>query len=144
MTKVGDVVYTWDVRGNLTGDGAFTCTCNAARRMEQAQSITATPVDTDNADGLRVAQSVDGAATAFTWDWTAGVLELLSDGESRYLIGYDTLGWQTGSDWRFVLPDALGSVRQELDAIAKAAKAAGQELREHQDNSPAKDTPSQS
>lgn len=39
----------------------------------------------------------------------------MSDGESRYLIGYDTLGWQTGSDWRFALPDALGSVRQEAD-----------------------------
>jgi len=33
---------------------------------------------------------VDGAATAFTWDWTAGVPEMLSDGESAYLIGYDT------------------------------------------------------
>ncbi|MEJ5312589.1 MAG: RHS repeat-associated core domain-containing protein, partial [Anaerolineae bacterium] len=35
---------------------------------------------------------------------------------SLYLIGYDTLGWQSGDDWTFVLPDALGSVRQETDA----------------------------
>jgi len=113
---VGGVVYTWDARGNLTGDGTFTYTYNAAGRMVRAESITSTLVYTYNADGLRVVQSVDGAATAFVWDWAAGVPELLRDGESLYLIGYDTLGWQTDSDWWYVLPDALGSVRQEADA----------------------------
>jgi len=84
--------------------------------MVRAESITSTLVYTYTADGLRVAQSVDGAATAFVWDWAAGIPEMLYDGRYTYLIGHDTLGWQTGSDWRFVLPDALGSVRQELDA----------------------------
>jgi len=116
LTKVGGVVYTWDARGNLTGDGAFTYTYSAAGRMVRAESLTTTLVYTYNADGLRVAQSVDSAATAFVWDWAAGVPEMLDDGRYTYLIGHDTLGWQTGSDWRFVLPDALGSVRQETDA----------------------------
>ena len=88
--------------------------------MVQAQNLTATLVYTYNADGLRVAQaqsvsSVQSVDT-FTWDWATPVPELLSDGESLYLIGYDTLGWQNGDDWTFVLPDALGSVRQETDA----------------------------
>ncbi|MEJ5312545.1 MAG: RHS repeat-associated core domain-containing protein [Anaerolineae bacterium] len=100
--------------------------------MVHVESITATLVYTYNADGLRVAQaqsvssveSVESVDT-FTWDWAtpsagsgqARVPELLSDGESLYLIGYDTLGWQSGTDWTFVLPDALGSVRQETDAV---------------------------
>jgi RHS repeat-associated protein len=88
--------------------------------MVRAESITATLVYTYNADGLRVAQaqsvsSVQSVDT-FTWDWATGVPEMLSDGNSLYLIGYDTLGWQNGNDWAFVLPDALGSVRQETDA----------------------------
>ena len=88
--------------------------------MVRAESITATLVYTYNADGLRVAQSQSVASVesvdTFTWDWAMGVPELLSDGDSLYLIGYDTLGWQTGTAWTFVLPDALGSVRQETDA----------------------------
>jgi len=64
-----------------------------------------------------VAQSQSVASVdTFTWDWATSIPELLSDGESLYLIGYDTLGWQSGDDWTFVLPDALGSVRQETDA----------------------------
>jgi len=119
--------YTWDNRGNLLADGTFTYTYSAAGRMVQAQSLTATLVYTYNADGLRVAQSQSVSSVQsvdlFTWDWATGVPELLSDGESLYLIGYDTLGWQTGTDWTFVLPDALGSVRQETD-VAGAVTAA--------------------
>ncbi|GEM_PF-5075791 len=62
--------------------------------MVRAESLTATLVYTYTADGLRVVQSVDGAATAFTWDWAAGVPELLYDGRYTYLIGHDTLGWE--------------------------------------------------
>lgn len=91
--------------------------------MVQAESVTVTLVYTYNADGLRVAQAVDGATNIFTWDWATGVPELLSDGESLYLIGYDTLGWQTGADWTFVLPDALGSMRQETDATGAVTAA---------------------
>ena len=112
--------YTWGNRGNLLADGTFTYTYSAAGRMVRAESITATLVYTYNADGLRVARSQSVASVqsvdTFTWDWTTPVPELLSDGESLYLIGYDTLGWQSGDDWAFVLPDALGSVRQETDA----------------------------
>jgi YD repeat-containing protein len=99
--------YTWDNRGNLLADGTFTYTYSAAGRMVRAESITATLVYTYNADGLRVAQaqSVSSVESVdhFTWDWATGVPELLSDGESLYLIGYDTLGWQSGAAWMFVL-----------------------------------------
>ncbi len=118
------VIYTWDARGNLTGDSTFTYTYtyNTAGRMVRAESLTTTLVYTYTADGLRVAQSVDGAATAFVWDWAAGVPEMLYDGRYTYLIGHDTLGWEGARTpmspvmWTYVLPDALGSVRQETDA----------------------------
>ncbi|HOV47457.1 MAG TPA: hypothetical protein PLM06_02345 [Anaerolineae bacterium] len=96
----------------------------------RAQSLTATLVYTYTADGLRVAQSQSASSVqsvdTFTWDWATGVPELLSDGDSLYLIGYDTLGWQNADElapseaegWTFVLPDALGSVRQETDAAS--------------------------
>jgi len=116
LTKVGDVVYTWDDRGNLTNDGVFTYTYNAAGRLVGAQSITSTLVYTYNAAGLRVAQSVDGYVTTFAWDWAAGVPELLSDGDALYLVGLDTLGQREGGAWTYYLPDALGSIRQTVNA----------------------------
>jgi hypothetical protein len=83
--------------------------------MVRAMNLDNTIVYTYTADGLRVQQAVGGLTTSYTWDWATGVPELLSDGESLYLIGYDTLGWQRGDGldraaevWTFVLPDALG------------------------------------
>ena len=116
LTSVDGVTYTWDARGNLTHDGTFTYTYNSAGRLVRAESITATITYTYNADGLRVAQSVDGDATTFAWDWASGVPELLRQGETRYLVGHDTLGWHNGEGWTYSLPDALGSVRQATDA----------------------------
>jgi RHS repeat-associated protein len=59
---------------------------------------------------------VDGAVTTFAWDWATGVPELLSDGDALYLVGHETLGWTDGATWRYTLPDALGSIRQTVDA----------------------------
>jgi RHS repeat-associated protein len=56
------------------------------------------------------------------WDWATGVPEMLYDGQYAYLVGHDTLGWEGARtpmgpvEWTYVLPDALGSVRQETDA----------------------------
>jgi len=120
---VGDVVYTWDARGNLTNDGVFTYTYNSAGRLVRAESVAATLVYTYTADGLRVAQSVDGAVTSFAWDWASGVPELLSDGDALYLVGLDTLGQREGGAWAYYLPDALGSVRQTVDGAGAVVRA---------------------
>jgi YD repeat-containing protein len=61
------VSYAWDARGNLVGDGTFTYEYNSAGRMVRAESVTVTLVYTYNAQGLRVAQSVDGDVTTFAW-----------------------------------------------------------------------------
>ncbi|MCD4737837.1 MAG: RHS repeat-associated core domain-containing protein, partial [Anaerolineae bacterium] len=70
-----------------------------------------------------VAQSVDGDATTFAWDWASGVPELLRQGKTRYLVGHDTLGWHDGNTWTYSLPDALGSVRQTVDAAGAVVNA---------------------
>ncbi len=76
LTAVNGTAYTWDAQGNLIGDGTFTYAYDAAGRLVRAQSITATLVYTCTADGLRLAQSVNGAETTFAWDWASGVLKL--------------------------------------------------------------------
>jgi RHS repeat-associated protein len=118
------IAYAWDARGNLTHDGVFTYTYNAAGRMVRAQSLTATLRYTYTVDGLRVAQDVDGAVTTFAWDWATGIPEMLSDGDKRHLVGHDTLGWEDGAgSWTYAVPDALGSVRQAVDATAAVVAA---------------------
>jgi hypothetical protein len=61
--------------------------------------------------------------TTFAWDWalpdTVGrVPELLTDGDKRYLVGHDTLGWADAAGWTYAVPDALGSVSLGRDTQA--------------------------
>ncbi len=53
----------------------------------------------------------------------APVPELLRQGQTRYLVGHDTLGWNDGAGWTYPLPDALGSVRQETDTAGAVVRA---------------------
>jgi RHS repeat-associated protein len=70
-----------------------------------------------------VAQDVDGAVTTFAWDWATGIPEMLSDGRAVYIVGHDTLGWEDAGGWTYAVPDALGSVRQAVDATAAVVAA---------------------
>ncbi|MFQ6102579.1 MAG: RHS repeat domain-containing protein, partial [Anaerolineae bacterium] len=117
------ITYAWDARGNLVSDGTFTYAYNGAGRMVRAESVTATIVYTYNHSGLRVAQSVDGDATTFAWDWATGVPEMLRQGDNLYLVGHETLGEWDGATWAYHLPDALGSVRQAVDGAGAVTAA---------------------
>ena len=131
LTSVNGVTYTWDARGNLTNDGTFTYIYNSAGRMVRAESITSTLVYTYSADGLRVAQSVDGDVTTFAWDWASGIPEMLAQSPNPqspnpqflYLVGHETLGRWDGATWAYHLPDALGSVRQVVDGAGAVVSA---------------------
>lgn len=55
---------------------------------------------------------------------------MLYDGRYTYLVGHGTLGWEGARSppmspvmWTYVLPDALGSVRQETDATGAVTAA---------------------
>ena len=125
LTSVDGVAYTWDNNGNLLSDGVFTYTYDAANRLVRAQSVTTTLVYTYNADGLRVAQSVDGVETAFTWDLAAGLAEVLSTSGAMYLHGLDLTAEQRSGAWWYPLGDALGSVRQWTDSGGSVTYAGG-------------------
>jgi RHS repeat-associated protein len=123
--------YTWDARGNLTHDGTFTYTYNAAGRMVQATSLTSTIAYTYSADGLRVAQNVDGVETTFAWDAVLSIAQVLATTEAgtanptRYLHGVDLVAEYRESAWQYPLGDSLGSVRQVVDAAGDVTYAAG-------------------
>ncbi|MEM3433740.1 MAG: RHS repeat-associated core domain-containing protein [Candidatus Methanomethyliaceae archaeon] len=92
----------------------------------RAQSLTATLAYTYTADGLRVGQDTNGTLTTYAWDWASPVPELLARStgsqSTPYLLGYETLGWAEGGVWRYVLPDARGSVRQAADAAGAVVR----------------------
>lgn len=90
-----------------------------------AQSLTATLVYTYNAQGLRVAQSVDGVETAFTWDLAVPLAQVLvtSDG-AVYLHGLDLIAEQRNT-WQYPLGDALGNVSQWADGAGRVTYAGG-------------------
>jgi RHS repeat-associated protein len=117
------VTYTWDDRGNLTNDGTFTYTYNAAGRLVQAESITSTLVYTYTATGLRVGQRIDGDEATYAWDWASGLPEMLSEGGNLYLVGHNTLGQWNGDEWVYYLLDGLGSVRQVTDETGAVVSA---------------------
>ncbi|MBC7228083.1 MAG: LysM peptidoglycan-binding domain-containing protein [Thermoflexales bacterium] len=118
-----DSVWNWVCSLKLICFRPVRISSSGAGRLVQAASVTATLAYAYTVDGLRVAQSVDGAETTFAWDWAAPVPELLVAGNTRYLVGHETLGWAEGGGWRYILPDALGSVRQTVDVSGAVVSA---------------------
>jgi RHS repeat-associated protein len=131
LTSADGVAYTWDARGNLTGDGTFTYEYNGAGRMVRAESVTATVAYTYTAAGscpggscvLRAVQSADGATASFTWDWASTIPEAACHDDTLYLVGHETLGHWDGARWAYYMPDALGSGRQERDSTGSVVAA---------------------
>jgi RHS repeat-associated protein len=120
------VTYAWDARGNLTNDSVFTYTYNAAGRLVRAEGVTSTLVYTYNAAGLRVAQSVDGGATTFAWDWALSLPQMLATSDGALdVYGLARIGELRDSAWSYSLGDELNSVRQWADGSGYVTYAAG-------------------
>ena len=69
-----------------------------------------------NGLGERISQTVNGVTTHFTVDLNAGLSQVLSDGTNTYLYGVGRLVQESASGEQYFLTDALGSVRQLVDA----------------------------
>jgi RHS repeat-associated protein len=54
--------------------------------------------------------------TNYVLDLNAGLTQVLSDGTSQYLYGLGRVGEYVGGQWAYYATDALGSVRQIVDA----------------------------
>ncbi|MFL5893725.1 MAG: RHS repeat-associated core domain-containing protein [Thermoleophilaceae bacterium] len=120
----GTSVSAWglDASGQL-GDGA-----TADRRSPQAATAFAdSALDGRYAydgDGLRATKTVAGERAEFSWDLSAGLPELLSDGQRSYIYGPDDLVLeQIDGQGRptYYHHDQLGSTRLLTDASGAAA-----------------------
>jgi hypothetical protein len=126
LTSVGDMAYTWDARGNLVNDGVFTYTTDAAGWLVRADSVTSTLVYTYNADGLRMAQSVEGEEIGFVWDLAAGLPQVLATSDGVLdLYGLSRIGEVRAGEWAYPLGDGLGCVRQWVDGDEYMSYAVG-------------------
>ncbi len=121
MTNAGGVAYTWDSNGNLINDGSATYLYDRANRLISATVGGSTSLYAYNGDGARLKQIVAGVVTAYTQD-IASPLPVVVQAKTGttitqylYALGTRPLA-QNGGAWEYLLPDALGSVRQIVDA----------------------------
>ncbi len=115
VTRSG-VSYTYDPRGNLTNDGVWQFTYDAANRLTSADKSGVNSDYVYNGLGDRVSQTVNGTTTEYVLDLAAPLTEMLGEiepgSETWYLLGLDIIGQQnTATGWGFYHTDALGSVR---------------------------------
>jgi RHS repeat-associated protein len=94
--------------------------------MVRAESVAGTLVYTYTADGLRVAQSVDGVETTFAWDLATPLAQVLATSDDVLnLYGLARIGEVRDGEWAYSLGDALGSMRQWADGGGAVTYAGG-------------------
>jgi hypothetical protein len=129
LTSVDGVPYTWDANGNLLSDGVYTYTFNHANQLVGMSGAGTTVSYAYRCNGLsrdawgiigcesdRVSQTVNGVTTYYALDQAAGLTQVLFDGTNTYLYGKGRIAQYDVSGTQYFLGDALGSVRQLLDA----------------------------
>ncbi len=123
LTSVDGLAYTWDANGNLTGDGVRLYTYDHANRLTSVADELHAYTFAYNGLGDRLRQAVDGLPVSYTLDLNAGLTQVLAQGSSAYAYGLWRIGEEQPGGWVYHLPDALGSVRQLLDAWGDVALA---------------------
>ncbi len=121
LTKAGGVTYTWDNNGNLLNDGNALYRYDPANRLISTTLSGVTSLYAYNGDGARLKQIIAGVPTTYTQDLVAPlpvVLQSKSGANAmQYVYAFGTRPLaQNGGAWEYLLPDALGSVRQIVDA----------------------------
>ena len=124
LASVNGVTYTYDANGNLKSDGVNRYSYDYANRMSELCSnwdevgqVCLGDVYTYayNGRGDRLQQTVGSVTTNYVLDLNAGLTQVLSDGTTTYLYGNGRVGEYNGI-WTYYAADALGSVRQIVDA----------------------------
>jgi RHS repeat-associated protein len=123
VISVDGVPYTWDNGGNLLSDGAWTYTYDHANRLASAIRGSSTYAFGYNGQGDRLRQTVNGTPTTYVLDLNAGLTQVLAAAGNAYLHGNDRIGEEQAAGWVYHLGDALGSVRQLVDASASVSLA---------------------
>ena len=125
LTSVNGQAYTWDNNGNLKNDGSKVYTYTQANRLVMITANGLTWNATYNSDGTRLKQIVNSVPTTYTQDLAAPlpvVLQAKTDTTTTlYLFDMGTRPLaEYNSAWEYLLPDALGSVRQLVDGNGNA------------------------
>jgi RHS repeat-associated protein len=121
LTSAGGVTYTWDNNGNLLNDGTALYRYDQANRLISTTLSSTTSLFNYNGDGVRLKQVVAGAVTTYTQDLAVPLPVVLqakagsATTQYLYALGTRPLAENAGS-WEYLVPDALGSVRQIADA----------------------------
>jgi RHS repeat-associated protein len=117
MTHTGTSTVTDDTRGNLvsqvptSGSGAYVA-YDQANRMTGFYLAGNFTSYVYNGDGLRTSKTTGASTSTFTWDTTAGIPLLLSDGSTSYLYGPGDLPIEqinTAGTTTYLLHDQQGS-----------------------------------
>ncbi len=122
MTNDGTHTLTYDPNGNLMSDGTNTYTWDRANRLKSLGTTSYTY------DGLgnRISQSIGTTATNYLLDLQPGLTKVLAQTtgtttdhyihapQGSNVPGIHAMQSNTG-DWTYTLPDALGSVRGQID-----------------------------
>jgi RHS repeat-associated protein len=116
LASVNGVTYTWDNNGNLLDDGVYTYTYDHTNRLVAVSDQQSAVSYAYNGLGDRLSQTVGSTTTNYTLDLAAGLTQVLADGTNTYLYGLGRIGEQQPAGWQYHLGDALGSVRQLVDA----------------------------
>jgi RHS repeat-associated protein len=106
-----------DWRGNLLTQGTSVYTWDAANRLVSANVGGVVSSFEYDGSGDRTAQSVDGVTTEYVLDVAGGLPEVIvattGGASTRYVqVQGQVLAQQEAGAWAYILPDALGSVRQ--------------------------------
>jgi len=104
---------------SLQNSAVYSVTVDYTYTSNKLSSITGNNLNITfqyNGLGTRVGQTVNGVSTHFTVDLNAGLSQVLSDGTNTYLYGVGRIAQESTSGEQYFLADALGSVRQLVDA----------------------------
>jgi RHS repeat-associated protein len=110
------IAYTWDYSGNLLSDGVYTYTYDAANRLVGVSGAGLAVSYSYNGLGDRLSETANELTTQYTMDLNAGLTQVLQDGTNTYLYGAGRIAQYGASGAEYFLGDALGSVRQLVDA----------------------------
>ncbi|MCL4561765.1 MAG: hypothetical protein M1281_14300, partial [Chloroflexi bacterium] len=116
LTSANGVSYTWDANGNLLDAGLNTYTYDHANRLTGASGQGSVYNFAYDGLGNRYQQTANGVTTTYALDLAAGLPQVLGDGTNTYLYGLGRIAQQNASGNEYFLTDALGSVRQRVDA----------------------------
>lgn len=106
------VGWSYDGAGNLLSDGTSSYSYDALGRLTSRDGTSYSY----NGDGVLVAQTAGTITTRYTQDLAAPLSQVLSDGTATYFYGLERFAAQAGGTTTWYGTDALGSVRQTLDA----------------------------